>query len=46
VLQGERVGLLARDDRYFVVYFAEFPIALFDRVQTGDIPDRTDRGDS
>jgi hypothetical protein len=30
VLQGERVGLLPIDDRYFTVYFAEFPLALFD----------------
>jgi hypothetical protein len=26
-LQGERVGLLAIDDRYLTVYFAAFPIA-------------------
>ena len=30
VLQGERVGLLPRDDRYWTVYFAQFPIARFD----------------
>jgi len=30
VFQSERVGLLPRDERFFTVYFAEFPIALFD----------------
>ena len=38
VLQGERVGLLASDDRYFVVYFAEFPIALFDSRERKILP--------
>jgi transposase InsO family protein len=38
VLQGERVGLLASDDRYFVVYFAEFPIALFDSRELKILP--------
>jgi hypothetical protein len=46
VLQGERVGLLANDDRYFVVYFAEFPIALFDsrELKILPLPQRTDFG--
>lgn len=29
-LIGERVGLLPLDDRFYTVYFAEFPIARFD----------------
>lgn len=30
VLWGERVGLLPVDDRWFTIYFAQFPIARFD----------------
>lgn len=30
VLWGERVGLLPVDDRWFKVYFAQVPLALFD----------------
>jgi len=30
VLWGERVGLLAEDDRWFTVYFAHLPLARFD----------------
>ncbi len=30
VLWGERVGLLPVDDRWYTVYFAQFPIARFD----------------
>jgi transposase InsO family protein len=30
VLWGERVGLLAEDDRWFTIYFAKIPIARFD----------------
>ena len=30
VLDGERVGLLPIDDRFFTIFFAEFPIARFD----------------
>ena len=30
VFWGERVGLLPEDDRYFTVYFAQFPLARFD----------------
>jgi len=33
VSQGERVGLLPEDDRWFTVYFAQQPIALFDSQQ-------------
>ncbi len=29
-LMGERVGLEPEDDRYWTVYFAEFPIGRFD----------------
>jgi putative transposase len=30
VFWGERVGLLAEDDRWFTIYFAEIPVARFD----------------
>jgi len=30
VFWGERVGLLPEDDRWFTVYFAQFPLARFD----------------
>jgi transposase InsO family protein len=30
VLWGERVGLLAEDDRWFTIYFAQVPLARFD----------------
>ena len=33
VLWGERVGLLAEDERWFTIYFAQFPIARFDSQQ-------------
>src|SRR6266849_958180 len=33
VLWGERVGLSQEDDRWFTVYFAQHPIALFDSQQ-------------
>ncbi len=33
VLWGERVGLLAEDDRWFTIYFAHVPIARFDSQQ-------------
>ena len=33
VLWGEQVGLLQEDDRWFMVYFAQHPIALFDSQQ-------------
>jgi transposase InsO family protein len=33
VLWGERIGLLPVDDRYYRVYFADFPLAQFDSRQ-------------
>jgi len=33
VLWGERVGLLQENDRWFTVYFAQHPIAVFDSQQ-------------
>jgi transposase InsO family protein len=33
VLWGEPVGLLAEDDRWFTIYFAQLPIARFDSQQ-------------
>ena len=33
VLDGERIGLEPVDDRYYRVYLASFPIALFDSQQ-------------
>jgi len=33
VLWGEQVGLLPVDDRWFTIYFAQFPIARFDSQQ-------------
>src|SRR5260370_39448414 len=33
VLWGERVGLLQEDDRWFTVYLAQQPIAVFDSQQ-------------
>jgi transposase InsO family protein len=38
VLQGERVGLLPMDDRYWTVYFAQFPIARFDSHELKILP--------
>jgi hypothetical protein len=38
VFQGERVGLRPFDDRYFTVYFAQFPIALFDSRELRILP--------
>jgi transposase InsO family protein len=38
VFQGERVALLPRDDRYFLVYFAQFPIALLDSRELKILP--------
>lgn len=38
VLEGERVGLLPLDDRYFTVYFAQFPIARFDSRESMILP--------
>jgi len=33
VLWGERVGLLPEDDRWFTIYFAQYPLARFDNQQ-------------
>jgi len=40
VLHGERIGLLPVDDRFFTIYFAQFPIACFDsrRLQVLPLP--------
>lgn len=38
VFEGERVGLLADDDRYFTLYFAQFPIARFDSRELKILP--------
>lgn len=43
-LIGERVGLLPMDDRFYTVYFAEFPIARFDSrtLRVLPLPERED----
>jgi transposase InsO family protein len=38
VLWGESVGLLPVDDRWFTIYFAQFPIARFDSKQLRVMP--------
>ncbi len=38
VLAGERVGLLPLDDRWFTIFFAEFPIARFDSHRRKIVP--------
>ena len=38
VLWGERVGLLPIDERWYTVYFAEFPVARFDSWQRRVLP--------
>ena len=40
VLWGERVGLLAEDDRWFTIYFAQLPMARFDsrKLQVTPLP--------
>jgi transposase InsO family protein len=38
VLRGERVGLLPVTDRYFTLYFAAFPLALFDSRELKIMP--------
>lgn len=38
VFEGERVGLLPHDDRYYTVYFAQFPIALLDSRELKIVP--------
>jgi len=38
VLWGERVGLLPVDERWYTVYFADFPLARFDSWQRRVVP--------
>ena len=38
VLWGEPVGLLPVDDRWYTIYFAQFPIARFDSRQLRVLP--------
>jgi putative transposase len=38
VLWGERVGLLPLDDRWYTIYFAQFPLARFDSWQRRVLP--------
>src|SRR6266481_3634698 len=44
VLWSERVGLLPEDDRWFTIYFAQFPIARFDSQQLRVTPLPKTRG--
>lgn len=44
IFEGERVGLLPADDRYFTVYYAQFPIALFDSRELKILPLRPATG--
>jgi transposase InsO family protein len=45
VLWGERVGFLPIDDRWFTIYFAQFPLARFDsqKLQVLSLPSAKDR---
>jgi transposase InsO family protein len=38
VFWGERIGLLAEDDRWFTIYFAEIPVARFDSQKLRVLP--------
>lgn len=38
VLWGENVGLLQEDDRWFTIYFAQYPIARFDKQKLRATP--------
>jgi len=38
VFEGERVGLLPCDDRYYTIYFAQFPIAWLDSRELKIVP--------
>ena len=44
VLWGERVGLLPVDERWFTIYFAQFPIARFDcrKLRIVPLPEEED----
>jgi transposase InsO family protein len=44
VLWGERVGLLPVDDRWFTIYFAQYPIARFDSQELKVRPLSMSRG--
>jgi len=44
VLWGERVGLLPVDDRWFTIYFAQFPLARFDSQELRVTPLSMTRG--
>lgn len=44
VLWGERVGLLQVDQRWFTIYFAQFPIARFDSQELRVMPLSMTRG--
>ena len=44
VLWGERVGLLPVDDRWFTIYFAQYPIARFDSQELRVTPLLDSRG--
>ena len=48
VFAGERVGLLPRDDRYYTIYFGQFPIACLDSRELKIVPlskDKFSQGD-
>jgi len=38
VLWGENVGLLPQDDRWFTIYFAQYPLARFDSHKLAVMP--------
>ena len=38
VFEGERVGLLPRDDRYYTIYFGQFPIVRLDSRELKIVP--------
>jgi transposase InsO family protein len=44
VLWTERIGLLPEDDRWFTIYFAQFPIGRFDSKQLRVLPLLTTEG--
>ena len=44
VLWGERIGLLARDERWFTIYFAQLPLAEFDSQHGRIVPLRKTPG--
>ena len=38
VLRGERIGLLPLDERWFTIYFMQFPLARFDSQKLRLVP--------